>query len=239
MGGGNTPYCYSYSKETGTLVPIPERKKQANEAINLFLQGYSDVKIRDMLGFKSEMVVRSLLTSPVNIGYIPYKGKIYKGKHEPIFEIDKFNLAQEVRKNRRKKKTTCINKEPNLLTGLCYCGVCGCAMRYQKWTHGKHKIYCMSRNKSMSYLPNYDANCNNSLEWATDIEKQVEEEIMKISLNLSSEKPISKQSKIEILQSQIKKEENRRKRLFNLYADGNDDVLDMIKQSDDTINSLK
>ena len=239
MGGGNTPYCYSYSKETGTLVPILERKKQANEAIDLFLQGYSDVKIRDMLGFKSEMVVRSLLTSLVNIGYIPYKGKIYKGKHEPIFEIDEFNLAQEVRKNRRKKKTTCINKEPNLLTGLCYCGVCGCAMRYQKWTHGKHKIYCMSRNKFMSYLPNYDANCNNSLEWATDIEKQVEAEIMKISLNLSSQKPVAKQSKIEIIQSQIKKEENRRKRLFNLYADGNDDVLDMIKQSDDTINSLK
>ena len=100
MGRGNTTYCYSYSKETGTLVPIPERKKQANEAINLFLQGYSDVKIRDMLGFKSEMVVRSLLTSPVNIGYIPYKGKIYKGKHEPIFYFDLFNLAQEVRKNR-------------------------------------------------------------------------------------------------------------------------------------------
>ena len=238
-GGGNTPYCYSYSKETGTLVPIPERKKQANEAINLFLQGYSDVKIRDMLGFKSEMVVRSLLTSLVNIGYIPYKGKIYKGKHEPIFEIDKFNLAQEVRKNRRKKKTVSLNKEPNLLTGLCYCGVCGCSMRYQKWTHGKHKIYCCSRDKSMSYLPNYNANCDNTLEWAVDIEKQVEAEIMKISLNLSSQKPVAKQSKIEIIQSQIKKEENRRKRLFNLYADGNDDVLDMIKQSDDTINSLK
>lgn len=239
MGGANTPYCYSYSKETGTLVPIPGRKKQANEAIDLFLQGYSDNKIRDMLGFKSEMVVRSLLTSPVNIGYIPYKGKIYKGKHEPIFELDKFNLAQEVRKNRRKKKTTCISKEPNLLTGLCYCGVCGCAMRYQKWTHGKHKIYCMSRNKSMNYLPNYDANCNNSLEWAADIEKQVEEEIMKISLNLSSEKPVAKQSKIEILQSQIKKEENRRKRLFNLYADGNDDALASIKETNNTIKDLK
>nr|DAX01572.1 MAG TPA: integrase serine recombinase [Bacteriophage sp.] len=238
-GGGNTPYCYSYSKETGTLVPIPERKKQANEAIDLFLQGYSDNKIRDMLGFKSEMVVRSLLISPVNIGYILYKGKIYKGKHEPIFEIDKFNLAQEVRKNRRKKKTTCINKEPNLLTGLCYCGVCGCSMRYQKWTHGKHKIYCCSRDKSMSYLPNYDANCDNTLEWAVDIEKQVEEEIIKISLNLSSEKPVAKQSKIEILQSQIKKEENRRKRFFNLYADGNDDVLLSIKEINNTIKSLK
>lgn len=238
-GGGNTPYCYSYSKETGTLVPIPERKKQANEAIDLFLQGYSDVKIRDMLGFKSEMVVRSLLASPVNIGYIPYKGKIYKGKHEPIFELDKFNLAQEVRKNRRKKKTTCINKEPNLLTGLCYCGVCGCSMRYQKWTHGKHKIYCCSRDKSMSYLPNYNANCDNTLEWAVDIEKQVEEEIIKISLNLSSEKPVAKQSKIEILQSQIKKEENRRKRFFNLYADGNDDALLSIKEINNIIKSLK
>jgi site-specific DNA recombinase len=238
-GGGNTPYCYSYSKETGTLVPIPGRKKQANEAIDLFLQGYSDNKIRDMLGFKSEFVVRHILTSKVNIGYIPYKGKIYKGKHEPIFELDKFNLAQEVRKNRRKKKTTCISKEPNLLTGLCYCGVCGCAMRYQKWTHGKHKIYCMSRNKSMNYLPNYNADCNNSLEWAVDIEKQVEEEIIKISLNLSSEKPVAKQSKIEILQSQIKKEENRRKRLFNLYADGNDDVLVSIKEINNTIKDLE
>ena len=97
----------------------------------------------------------------------------------------------------------------------------------------------MSRNKSMNYLPNYNANCNNSLEWAVDIEKQVEEEIMKISLNLSSEKPVAKQSKIEILQSQIKKEENRRKRFFNLYADGNDDALLSIKEINNTIKSLK
>ena len=159
--------------------------------------------------------------------------------HDPIFDKDRFQLAQEVRKDRRKKKTVSFNKEPNLLTGLCYCGVCGCAMRYQKWTHGKHRIYCMSRNKSMSYLPNYDANCNNSLEWATDIEKQVEEEIMKISLNLSSDKPVAKQSKIEILQSQIKKEENRRKRFFNLYADGNDDALASIKETNNTIKDLK
>ena len=74
MGGGNLPYCYTYSKDTGTLIPIPERKEQANKAMDLFLQGYSDVKIRDMLGFKSEFVVKQVLTSPVNIGMIPYKG---------------------------------------------------------------------------------------------------------------------------------------------------------------------
>ena len=88
-------------------------------------------------------------------------------------------------------------------------------------------------------MPNYNKDCDNSTEWAVDIEKQVEAEIMKISLNLSSQKSVAKQSKIEIIQAQIQKEEKRRKRLFNLYADGNDDVLDMIKQSDNTISSLK
>lgn len=34
MGGGNLPYCYTYDKEQGILVPIEERKKQANQAID-------------------------------------------------------------------------------------------------------------------------------------------------------------------------------------------------------------
>lgn len=242
MGGGNTPYCYNYDKEKGILVAIPERKKQANQALDLFIDGYSDAAIKKMLNFKHEHTVKMILTSPVNVGMIPYKGNLYQGLHEPIFDKDRFQLAQEVRKNRRKKKTVSLNKEPNLLTGLCYCGVCGCKMRYQKWgseSDAPKKIYCCSRNKDLFYLPNYNKDCDNSIEWAANIEKQVEAEIMKISLNLSSQKPVAKQSKIEIIQSQIKKEENRRKRLFNLYADGNDDVLDMIKQSDDTISSLK
>lgn len=239
MGGANTPYCYSYSRESGTLVPIPERKKQANEAMDLFLQGYSDAKIRDMLGFKSEFVVKRILTSEVNIGYIPYKGKTYKGKHEPIFDLDKFSLAQEARNNRRIKKATCINKEPNLLTGLCFCGVCGCAMRYQKWTHGKHKIYCCSRDKSMSYLPNHDSNCNNSLEWAVDIERQVEEEMLKISLDLSSHKPKKKETTLKIMQSQLDKELSKLKRLYGLYAEGNDTVLSIIQELEDKISIIK
>nr|DAV31401.1 MAG TPA: integrase serine recombinase [Caudoviricetes sp.] len=242
MGGGNTPYCYKYDKEKGILVPIPERKEQANQALDLFIDGYSDVAIKKMLNFTHEHTVKMVLTSPVNIGMIPYKGNLYKGLHEPIFDKDRFQLAQEARKNRRKKKTVSLNKEPNLLTGLCYCGVCGCKMRYQKWgseSDAPKKIYCCSRNKDLFYLPNYNKDCDNSIEWATDIEKQVEAEIIKISLNLSSQKPIAKQSKIDIIQSQIKKEKYRRNRLFNLYADGNDDVLDMIKQSDNTISSLK
>ena len=91
----------------------------------------------------------------------------------------------------------------------------------------------------MSYLPNYNANCDNSLEWADDIEKQVEEEILKISLNLSSYKPKEKATKLEIMQSQLDKEQTKLKRLYSLYADGNDIVLEMIKESESLIKTMK
>lgn len=239
-GGGNKPYCYSYNKEKGILIPIPERTEQARKALELFISGYSDEKIKEMCGYKSEITVRSILTGVVNVGMIPYKGEIYQGKHEPVFNKERFELGLELRKARAKAKAMC-QAETNLLTGLCYCGVCGCKMRYQKWTGtgGKHKIYCCSRNKSLSYLPNHNPNCSNSLEWADDIEKQVEEEMLKISLDLSSYKPKEKETKLEIMQSQLEKEQTKLKRLYGLYADGNDTVLGMIKDLEAQIKHMK
>ena len=238
MGGGNTPYCYTYDKEKGILIPIPERKEQANKALDLFISGNSDVSIQKILGYPSEHTTNMVLTSVVNIGMIPYKGNVYKGLHEPIFDKDKFELAQELRKSRRISKTSSCN-QTNLLTGLCYCGVCGCAMRYQKWTHGKHKIYCCSRNKHLNYLPNHNPNCSNSNEWADEIEKQVEEQILKISLDLSSYKPKEKETKLQIMQSQLDKEKTKLKRLYSLYAEGNDTVLEMISDCEKSISELK
>lgn len=238
MGGGNTPYCYRYDKSLGYLVPIPERAEQANKALDLFIAGNSDVSIQKILGYSNELVVRHILTGVVNIGMIPYKGQVYKGLHEPIFDREKFELGIEMRNSRRKSRSVC-SQETNMLTGLCYCGICGCAMRYQKWTHGKHKIYCMSRNKTMSYLPNYSADCNNTLEWAADIERQVEDQILKISLDLSSYKPKEKATKLEIMQSQLDKEKTKLKRLYELYADGNDTVLEMIRSSEKELSDLE
>lgn len=238
MGGGNTPYCYRYDKSLGYLVPIPERAEQANRALDLFISGESDASIQKTLGYGNELVVRHILTGVVNIGMIPYKGQVYKGLHKPIFDREKFELGIEMRNSRRKSRSVC-SQETNILTGLCYCGICGCAMRYQKWTHGKHKIYCMSRNKTMSYLPNYSADCNNTLEWASDIESQVEDQILKISLDLSSYKPKEKATKLEIMQSQLEKEKTKLKRLYELYADGNDTVLEMIRYSEKELSDLE
>lgn len=238
QGGGNLPYCYDYDKEKGILIPIPERAEQANKALDLFIDGYSDERIMRTLGYKTERVVRNILTGVVNVGMIPYKGKIYQGLHEPIFDKKKFDLAQKLRESRRKAKIY-QKHEPKLLTGLCYCGICGCKMRYQKWTNGNYKIYCCSRSKGLDYLPNYNPNCNNTLEWAEDIEKQVEEKILKISVNLSKHKPKAKKNKLEIMENQLDKEKNKLKRLYGLYADGNDVVIEMIKDLEENISALE
>lgn len=236
MGGGNLPYCYSYDDKNDILVPIPERKAQAREAMDLFLQGYSDDRISKLLGI-NEGTIRKILTSIVNTGKIPYKGNVYNGLHEPIFTEQEFELLQHYRQIRADKKSY-SHTESNLLTGLCVCGVCGCKMRYQKWSNGNHKIYCMSRNSSMSYLPNYDSRCNNTLEWASDIESQVVNEVLKISLRLKAPKDYVK-SKSDIIQEAIEREQTKLKRLYGLYSDGNDMIIEVIKEQEEKISKLK
>lgn len=238
MGGGNTPYCYRYEPKKGVLVPIPERAEKARQALDLFIQGYSDEKITELLSFKNESLVRRILTSKVNIGKIPYKGNIYQGNHEPIFDAEKFNLGLEMRKTRKKARAY-LRTEPNMLTGLCYCGVCGCKMRYQKWGSDRHKIYCCSRNRHLEYLPNYNHDCNNSAEWADDIERDVESQILQISVDLSNYEPKEKENKLDIMQSQLNKQQNKLKRLYNLYAEGNDTVIEMISDLEHEINESK
>ena len=88
-------------------------------------------------------------------------------------------------------------------------------------------------------MPNHNPNCNNSLEWSDEIENQVEEQILKISLDLSSYKPKEKETKLHIMQSHLDKEKIKLKRLYSLYADGNDAVLEMIRDCEKSISELK
>jgi hypothetical protein len=122
---------------------------------------------------------------------------------------------------------------------LLYCGDCGCAMRYQKWNNGNYRIYCCSRNKSLHYLPNHNSNCKNELYWATDIDNQVEEEIKKISLNFKPDNVCNKDSTLSVLNKQLDGIKSKLKRLYGIYADGNDTVVDMISELESKAKELK
>lgn len=238
-GGGNLPYCYSYNKATGILEPIPERAEQARDALDLFLRGYSDKRIWRMLGYKAEHTVHDILTGVVNIGMIPFKGEIYQGRHEPIFDKASFERGLEMRKIRRQARAY-TRTEVNMLTGLCYCGVCGCKMHYQiQRSKGVHKLYCYSRDAYARHLPNWNPNCNNSAVWAEDVEKAVESQILSISLNLSSSPQQESQKKSAIVERSIEQEKARVKRLYEIYSEGNDTVIEIIKEKEEHIRSLK
>lgn len=242
MGGGNKPYCYKYDANTGILVPIPERAEQARQALELYIQGYSEERIANMLGYAGDRSVRNVLTSRVNIGMIPYKGNEYKGLHEPIFDLDRYELGMHKRKQRVSQHSFSSGRPSYMLSGLCFCGVCGCAMRYQKWgssADAPRKIYCMSRNKSMTYLPNHNPDCDNVLLLASDVEKYVEAEVLKISLRLSKNAKIEKQSKLDIMRSQLSRIQFKLKRLYGIYAEGNDTVLAMIRETEQEKTALE
>ena len=80
----------------------------------------------------------------------------------------------------------------------------------------------------MKRLPNHNPNCNNSIEWASDIEKQVEEKIIEISLNIDNIAQNSKLDMTDVLQKQIESLNTKLKRLYNLYAEGNDMIVETI-----------
>lgn len=237
-GGGNAPYCYKYDRESGTLIQIPEKVDHARKAKDLYLQGLSDDKIKDILGFKSDLTVASILTSVVNIGKIPYKGEVYRGKHEPVFTEEEYEELQKMRQIRKERRFIQTDRA-NLLTGLCRCGVCGCAMRYQKWADKGYKIYCCSRNSSLKHLPNHNPNCDNTLSWANEIEKQVEEKIMEISMSMTIKDLENREGKAEIYRERLEKLKGKIKRLYMMYADGNDTVVEMISELEEEIGKVK
>lgn len=168
---------------------------------------------------------------------IPYKGQLYKGLHEPVFTEEMFQKGLEAREKRKSKRLT--PKTDNLLTGLMYCGDCGCSMRYQKWHNGKKRIYCCSRDKSLHYIPNHNPDCKNLLYWSDDIDKQVEEKIKQISLNFKMDCLKEKEDVVTILEKQLESVKTKLKRLYGIYADGNDTVVEMITELEEESKCIK
>ena len=75
MGGGNLPFGYDYDRNTGCLVPIPDKAEIIRQVYKMYLDGEGADSIAEKLSISGGPVVRSILTSPVNIGKIPYKRK--------------------------------------------------------------------------------------------------------------------------------------------------------------------
>lgn len=223
MGGGRVPFGYDYDKEQGILVPNKDAEK-VKQIYDLYLKGYSGQNIANILGLKYERLAMQILKRKSNYGIIEYNGEEYQGKHEPIISKETYDLVMNEMAKRSISRT--ISGE-NLLTGLVYCGKCGAKMHYQKWGKKGHKIVCYSQQSSKPYLVK-DPNCDQKKYWADEIEQEV---ISRIFLLKEQDNKDNKDEKIEdtnvidVLNTQKKEVEKKIKRLYNLYAESEDDIL--------------
>lgn len=237
-GGGMVPWGYYYDRNDGILHPDPEQSEMVRQAYRMYIDGYSCDNIAKILGFKGERVVAGILKRKSNIGLIEYKGEVYKGLHEPIVDEKIFYLAQECIK---KRHTNSHVANDHILTGLCWCGVCGARMRYMQWNGGGgkkyHKIVCYSQYAGKEYMKR-DPNCDNPNVNAADIEAEVEDCFKRFAVSV--EEVEQRKSETAFIENSIKKANMKIKKYYSLYAENeSDNLLDLIKEEENKVKELK
>lgn len=234
MGGGRTPHGYRYDRNDGLLHPVEKEAERVRQVYRMYLDGYSSENIAKILGYKKECVVSAILKHKSYIGIIEYKGNEYEGKHEPIIDVKTFYEVQELMK---KRTTNSYLYNDNMLTGLCYCGVCGARMRYQKW--GKyHKIVCYSQDKGGKEYMKRDPNCDNDKVMADYVEGEVESCFLEFAINV--EKSEERKSQADLIISEINKANSKIKKLYGIYLENeSENVRELIKDEEDRVKELK
>lgn len=236
MGGGRTPFGYDYDKETGTLVPNTDAKTVLS-AYELLIAGHSPERIAVMLGLKYDKIVRDILARKTYTGVIVYNGREYAGKHKAIISTELYEQAQRALAARSGRRAHDSRK---LLSGLVYCGKCGARMRYQKWGKAGDKLTCYSQQKSKQYLVR-DPNCDNEKAWAEDVEYIVVDAILKRSMKArtESEQQSPEKSALDVLNGQLVSHKRKLSRLYGLYSDGDDTLLEEITRQKDAIDRVE
>lgn len=224
MGGGRIPFGYDYDREQGILVQNADAEK-VKKIYSMYIDGKSPQQIANILGLKYDRLVTQIITRKTNYGVIEYNGEIYQGRHEPIVSKDVYERAIQCMKER---SIVHVSTGDHLLTGLIICGQCGAKMRYQKWNKdGRCKLVCYSQQKSKKYLIK-DDNCTQEKVWADEVEEAVLNYLFSLDESqdeVDSNVNINKTNIIDELKNTIQETERKIKKLYNLYADSDNDLL--------------
>lgn len=220
-GGDRIPIGYDYNPEHGILIPN-QKADTVRSCFHLYLRGFSPQSIADTTGLKYGNWVLQILSRKTYIGYIVFRDKEYRGKHEPIIDEDTFFRVQ----NRLEERSvTRLSASKSLLTGLMKCGHCGASLYYQSWGKGKKKIGCYSRQKSKGYLVK-DPDCPQAYYEPEEIEQAVLADVFRFALEVQSQDYEAFPAfDTEELMKNMDVMDTKIKRLYSLYADSPDEIL--------------
>jgi len=254
-GGGFAPIGYDYVD--GKLVINEYEAMQVRKVYDLFLAGNGTDRIAKIMhdtGFKHKhgdwshsSAVINILDNPLYIGKITYCGLVCDGLHEPIISQETFEKVQALRERKRKiyKRTY---QSSSLLAGLIFCANCG-ARYFVRSVSKKHKYYsCYSRTKSHRHMIK-DPSCKNKNWRIPELDKLVEDEIMKLAFDkkylkqlLSKKQEQSNataDSNIKIIERKITDIDKQISRLMDLYQIESMPVEEISKRIEKLYNEKK
>lgn len=239
-GGGKIPFAYDYDKNSGLLIVNKERKTIFDLMKTLRLEGHSYHDLSKITGY-DESWIQNILNCKTNLGLIPYKNEIFKGRHEAIINKEEYDEIQRINQKRTKHQSA----KNYLLTGKIYCGNCGAKYRYQKW--GKRIIcYCYSQQKSKPKLIK-DPNCKNIRLDSFEIENSFLEQLFKMSLDKNKFKENLDLISLDIekeLKNNLDKIKKKLERLIHFLYDGiaekevKLEIQKLAKQKEETIRLI-
>lgn len=209
-GTGNLPFAYDYDEKKGILVPNKEKVEIVNKMVELYLQGMPMTQVGALFGLQDQ-TVRSIFTSPVGLGKIPYKDEIFEGQHEPIMTQETYDKLQQ----KMKERAVTYKHAIYLLAGKIVCGKCGAKYRYQKAGTSSIRLYCYSQQTSKKNLIK-DANCDNRRYYDYEIEDYVIKDLISMSLDESKFRHNMNMNDINVSQARIDRIAQIDKQVVNL-----------------------
>lgn len=200
--GGLQPFGYRYSdKAKSEIVPDEATAHWVPQIFERYLNSYGYQSIADWLaendvptvkGAKwASTTVRVILTNPVYIGKIRYKGQVLDGKHKPLISEQLWQAVQKeiARRDSRAQSTT--KRKNSLLPGIVFCDQCGARMRTKNVMQTYPKpgrligyYVCYSQDGGSKHMIK-DEKCKIGYKHVEDIDRQVIEKLMAYSVDES------------------------------------------------------
>ena len=139
---GNPPFGYDYDRNLKRLIINPEKAKIVKLIYDMFISTQNlrhiatilnDLDIRPMRGKEwGTKTLKLILTNRSYIGEVKHLDTYYKGIHEPIIEMEKFEKVQKIWEYRDEhfKKCKVQVQHDHWLRGILKCNDCGKGMIY-------------------------------------------------------------------------------------------------------------